>query len=350
MAKRDVPKLPGAQAMKIGMVLFVSWMAYVGYKNEQDAKEGKENAISLTRYEAIQKLTDTDRWAREVYPSYGKSIRYQDVVKGTGDVAACGQKVTVNITAYSEKDKPLESFLMPEKPVTFTVGVDAPNESWGRAVMGMRMGGVRQLSVGARMVYPDAKEPPIESYQFDVELVALEPLATNPAAVFSHSVVQEGVGDGLRCGDEASILLHMWSVKGALLFTTNDREPLTLHLGKSHYGHGLDRGLIGLEPGEIRKLTLPPEYQIQTVEPVSLRLPFPKDEIAIVEVARVPYKDKNKSSPQESKELQNEPERNRKIKSKSSKPDPDSQSSERDPALTDNGRDGKSSGAESSRP
>ncbi len=350
MAKREAPKLPGSQWMRVGMVLFISWMAFVGYQNEEKANQGEENAVSIKRYDAIQKLTDTDQWARNVYPSYGKSIRYQDVTKGIGDVAACGQKATVKIIAYAEKDKPLEDFLRPKKPVTFTIGVDAPNEAWGRAVLGMRVGGSREMSVGARLVYPDAKTLPIEGYQFDIDLAALDPLASNPAAVFSHSVVQEGSGEGLNCGDEATIFLHMWSAKGALLFTTNDRDPLTLQLGRGQYGHGLDRGLVGLEPNEIRRLTIPPEYQNQKIEPVALRLPFPSNEIAIVEVTRVPYKDEHKTSPKESKEPDDEPKRDSETKPESAKPNADSGSSEGDPAITDDGGDGKGSGAQSRRP
>lgn len=350
MAKKPRNDLPGAQAMRVGMVLFVCWMGYVGYKNEQAAKEGKENVVSLKRYDAIQKLTDTDQWARNIYPSYGKSIHYQDATKGIGDVAACGQKVTINITAYAEKDKSLEAFLRPTHPVTFTIGVDAPNEAWGRAVRGMRLGGLRQLNVGPRLVYPDAKKPPIESYVFDVELTSLEPLATNPAKAYSYSIVQEGAGDGFNCGDTATILLHMWSAKGKLLFTTNNRDPLTIHIGHSDYGHGLDRGLIALEPGEIRRLTIPPEYQNQTIKPVSSRLPFPKDEIAIVEVMRVPYNNENRSSFEKTKEPHHEPERRRDTQPNPNRIIDDRGSSESDSTLTDDGSDGKGSGAQSSRP
>lgn len=349
MAKKYRNDLPGSQTMRVGLVLFICWMAYVGYSNEQAAKEGKETDYSLKRYEAIQQFTDTDEWARQVYPSYGKEIRYQEITKGQGDVAACGQKVTIGVTAYYEEGKPIEAFLRPEEPFSFTIGVDAPNEAWGRGVRGMRVGGVRKLNVGARLVYPDTEKPPIKQYEFDIHLLNMEPLASNPAFAFSHSVVQEGLGDGLKCGDEAEILTHIWSASGKLLFTTNDREPITLTLGRSQYGHGFDRGLVGLKHGEIRKLTLPPEYQNQLIEPDVFRIPFPSNEIAIVEVMRVPYKGENASS-KSFKEHTHEPERDRKNKPKPAQSDADSQSPERDSAVSDDGSDRKGSGTESSRP
>jgi hypothetical protein len=107
-------------------------------------------------------------------------------------------------------------------------------------------------------------------------------------------------------------------------------EQAFLTIGRLQMGHGVDRGLLGIETFEVRRLEIPPPYQ-----PSESALPFPKDEIAIVEIQRMPYK--SEATPEEPNEEDYAPES-------------DSEPPAGGETLTDDGRDGESSGTEGSRP
>jgi hypothetical protein len=140
-----------------------------------------------------------------------------------------------------------------------------------------------------------------------------------------------GRGGGAYCGDTIPVTWRLLNLKGEVLAEQiKAEEQAFLTIGRLQMGHGVDRGLLGIETFEVRRLEIPPPYQ-----PSESALPFPKDEIAIVEIQRMPYK--SEATPEEPNEEDYAPES-------------DSEPPAGGETLTDDGRDGESSGTEGSRP
>lgn len=65
---------------------------------------------------------------------------------------------------------------------------------------------------------------------------------------------ETGNGDAAQCGETITIQLTVWNAKGSKRF---DGE-LPLALGTRALASGLDVGLLGVKPGGVRTLVLPP--------------------------------------------------------------------------------------------
>jgi len=279
--------------MRTAIILFIIWAAVVGYRNEQHADQGDPDAVSLKRYEVIQEFSDIDRWMRIANPDYNRTIEVQELKPGSGDKAACGQRVTLEIHALPLEGQTLRSEWQPQKPVRFTIGRGEVIEAWDRGVRGMQLGGVRRVIAGARTLDPDNTDIDARPAVFDFKLKALEPQATAEGSDFYYQILNPGVEDRqfalpFSCGGRAAVrVISMESADGSLLYEGGPEDIERFTLSSGIYGHGFDRGLIGMYAAEIRRLSIPPAYQPQGESP----LPFPRDKLVIVEVQRVPYKE-----------------------------------------------------------
>ena len=191
----------------------------------------------------------------------------------------------------------------------------------------MKLNGKRSIKVGARLVNREETTLDASDHMYTLQLKELTPTLPKDSMPFSYTIVREGIGSAtLNCGATQALKIRMWGKDGALVYETKD-EPKIIHVGYSELGHGIDRGVIGMLEGEIRQLMIPPAYQPKTSD-----IPFPRKEIAIVEVMRIAYKEpENKPSTEEPPH------------------EPDSKPIERDQTVPDDSGDDESSGAESSR-
>jgi FKBP-type peptidyl-prolyl cis-trans isomerase FkpA len=113
-------------------------------------------------------------------------LMIQDLSVGAGESIAAGQTAVVHYTGWlyepstpDHKGTKFDSSRDKGQPFRFKVGAGNVIKGWDEGVVGMTVGGRRELIVPAQLGYGDAGAggviPPGATLLFDVELLAIEP-------------------------------------------------------------------------------------------------------------------------------------------------------------------------------
>jgi peptidylprolyl isomerase len=102
-------------------------------------------------------------------------LEYWDIKVGTGAVAQTGQHVKVDYTGWLTDGKMFDSSVGTGHPFDFMLGAGQVIKGWDEGVVGMKVGGKRQLRIPPDLAY-GAKGypgviPPGATLIFDVQLV-----------------------------------------------------------------------------------------------------------------------------------------------------------------------------------
>lgn len=284
------PKRPPPRWMKWALIGFLALAATNGYRAEIGVIDGPK----IDDYPVFADFVSTRHWHELLDPSLGRGIEVQEITKGEGDYAACGQQVTLAISAIALQDQDLpKDAAPPEAPVTFTIGDGTKHEAFDRGARGMMRGGVRQILVGARLF--DPKADPNLRYPFELKLLALSPYLAAPNR-YEAKPLSTGVGTPARCGDTIRAELSMPKQKPAAMLLT---------IGESSWGHGVDRALIGMRPHDVKQLTLPTEYLPKN----TANFPLPITQNTLAQIKRLPYIETEEPPIPTQEPLENEPNR-----------------------------------------
>lgn len=106
-------------------------------------------------------------------------LQYIDTVIGTGVEASAGKRITVHYTGTLENGEKFDSSYDRGAPFTFTLGHKKVIPGWDEGLLGMKVGGRRQLFIPSDLAYgergvPDTI-PPFATLVFDVELLNVQP-------------------------------------------------------------------------------------------------------------------------------------------------------------------------------
>ncbi|WP_095042935.1 FKBP-type peptidyl-prolyl cis-trans isomerase [Candidatus Promineifilum breve] len=107
-------------------------------------------------------------------------LRYYDIVVGDGTTAETGNTVTVNYTGWLTDNVKFDSSIDSGVPFPFTLGTGAVIPGWEEGVLGMKVGGIRQLVIPAALGYGDTGSgiiPPGATLVFEVELMDVQEAA-----------------------------------------------------------------------------------------------------------------------------------------------------------------------------
>jgi peptidylprolyl isomerase len=63
----------------------------------------------------------------------------------------------------------------------------------------------------------------------------------------------------IAAGDRVTVHYTSRTLEGCVLETTRSREPVEFTVGSDDVIRGLSQGIVGLRPGEVRSLSIPPE-------------------------------------------------------------------------------------------
>ena len=105
-------------------------------------------------------------------------VQYQDLRVGDGEAAINGMKVTVHYTGLLTDGTKFDSSVDRGTPFTFTLGAGEVIRGWDVGVLGMKVGGIRNLAIPAAMGYGSTGAgggliPPNATLLFQVELLGV---------------------------------------------------------------------------------------------------------------------------------------------------------------------------------
>ena len=104
-------------------------------------------------------------------------LKIEDIDPGFGDVARAGQTVTVHYTGWLEDGTKFDSSYDRGEPFTFPLGGGRVIRGWDEGVAGMKVGGVRKLTIPPALGYGAQGYPPVipqnATLVFEVELLAV---------------------------------------------------------------------------------------------------------------------------------------------------------------------------------
>src|ERR1700681_4211278 len=106
-------------------------------------------------------------------------LEYWDIKVGTGAVAQTGKQVKVDYTGWLTNGKKFDSSVGTGRPFDFILGAGQVIKGWDEGVVGMKVGGKRQLRIPPDLAYGAAGHPgaipPNSTLIFDVQLVDVKP-------------------------------------------------------------------------------------------------------------------------------------------------------------------------------
>ncbi len=99
----------------------------------------------------------------------------EDLVVGTGASAAAGQDIVVHYIGWLESGQQFDSSRARRDPLDFALGAGDVIKGWDQGVPGMKVGGMRKLTIPPELAYGDkgcgGVIPPNATLVFDVELL-----------------------------------------------------------------------------------------------------------------------------------------------------------------------------------
>ena len=142
------------------------------------------------------------------------------------------------------------------KPFKFIVGTGLVIKGWDQGVLGMKPGGVRELTIPAELAYGDrdmGSIPPNSTLQFEVTLRKI----LKPVKI---EILMPGTGAGASVGDLLSFRGKGTLKSGKEIFTNlgANLSPSKMQLGQVDI-IGLTSGFLGMKLNEKRRITIPAE-------------------------------------------------------------------------------------------
>ena len=102
----------------------------------------------------------------------------EDLTVGEGSEAVSGKEVTVHYTGWLTDSEKFDSSKDRKQPFTFPLGAGHVIKGWDQGVVGMKVGGVRKLTIPAALGYgargAGGVIPPNATLVFEVELLSVD--------------------------------------------------------------------------------------------------------------------------------------------------------------------------------
>jgi FKBP-type peptidyl-prolyl cis-trans isomerase len=107
------------------------------------------------------------------------TVQTEEIVVGTGPVAASGNTVTVHYIGRLQNGTVFDDSYARNQPYSFRIGANPPQVIAGfeQGVVGMRVGGRRRLTIPPDLAYGNTGRqgiPPNSTLVFEVELLAVQ--------------------------------------------------------------------------------------------------------------------------------------------------------------------------------
>jgi len=127
-----------------------------------------------------QSAVDQGTAAEQTQSAIMQNLKITDVTVGTGAEAKNGDKVTVNYVGTLDDGSKFDSSYDRHQPFSFTIGAVGPGsviQGWNLGIVGMKVGGKRELVIPGELGYGAGGYPPIippnATLHFTVELLGV---------------------------------------------------------------------------------------------------------------------------------------------------------------------------------
>lgn len=104
-------------------------------------------------------------------------LKYKDKKVGSGQEVVSGNTVTVDYKGWLDNGTVFDTSKKPGgEPFSFTVGAGLVIKGWEEGLVGMKVGGVRELTIPPSLGYGDedmGQIPPNSTLHFEVELLKI---------------------------------------------------------------------------------------------------------------------------------------------------------------------------------
>jgi FKBP-type peptidyl-prolyl cis-trans isomerase len=226
-----------------------------------------------------------------------------DLVVGTGPAAAEGDTVVVDYVGVRSEDGEQFDASYGREPFDVTLGAGEVIPGWEQGLVGVQVGGRRQLDIPNDLAYGDQARGDViragDALTFVVDVRAVihaasaedaptdieAPTSEGATATTTTDVV---VGDGaeLAAGDTGIVRLLVYrGDNGALLYNSWEQgEPLRAQLVEGSTLPGLVTGLEGMRVGGRRIITMPPADAFGEEGNPDIGLPANTDVVIVAEL------------------------------------------------------------------
>lgn len=192
-----------------------------------------------------------------------------DLEEGEGPALAEGQLAVVDYTGATFSDGEVFDASYGASPFSLIVGQGQVIEGWDQGLVGMKVGGRRQLVIPPDLAYGSTGSGPIGPGETLIFLVELRAALTRPdpepaQAVTELSVTDLTEGSGERAvaaGDAVSVhYVGILADSGEEFDASwNTGQPFRFQVGQGQVIKGWDEGLVGMKVGGRRRLVIPPD-------------------------------------------------------------------------------------------
>jgi peptidylprolyl isomerase len=129
---------------------------------------GNENADAAKLVEHVAVVTTPTSGALAIEPKIAvpktpapSTLQTKDLVAGTGAEAKAGDSISVNyVGALYKNGSVFDASWKRKEPFSFTLGKGQVIKGWDEGIVGMKVGGRRELIIPAELAYGKAGSPP----------------------------------------------------------------------------------------------------------------------------------------------------------------------------------------------
>ena len=200
----------------------------------------------------------------------------QGVLAGNTKPVVNGDMVTIQYTGKLQDGTLFDSNVPGTKinghvtarsPMTFVVGTGSVVPGMDQGVLGMKIGGVRELGIPPSLGYGnramgDPTNPAIPANSdllFTVKL--LDDVKQGEGTYFDKKDISPGSGAAVQKGDTVQVEYTVKLVDGTVVDTNVGKEPYEFTIGEQppKVISGIEQGVIGMKKGGVRLLRIPPD-------------------------------------------------------------------------------------------
>ena len=245
-------------------ILSICTCLLAGCKPDTSANNATPNATTTTTTGSAEMPTQgaklTKLESKDVKVGTGNGFKYSTKPVENGDkvIVTYKGKLAEGTVFDTNQDNG-------KPPFSFVVGEGSVIPGWDRGLIGMVVGGERNLSIPSSLGYGEAGQgqiPPNADLYFNIKL--LDVVKKGEEVFIYKDDKKTGSGKAVRDGAKVTIRYSVKDVAGKTVDTNHDK-PISFTIGKGQGNQAIETGMIGppaMKEGGIRALHIGPQFAL----------------------------------------------------------------------------------------